>query len=373
MKVRCFQLSIAYSGAVTESILGDNFKNPKVFHLTGHGNVPRKPVADDGRSIRSRKSNSTDPFSERPGSSGIIRPPTNLELSLNDNMFIDPNSEIIPDLPSSRPQSSRESLPRGKKLKGSPLSNTYDTENFDALLSSSPLAQSTPRIRLEPTLEQNGRRALKNVPADYRSLFDPDTSSVTDVDRTPVKPQTGESLRFHIKRKSSLLKESALGFQCHSKRTKKHPSPDTAELEGMEKLLQEHPPFGTSETLVLPGNVEVQDKTPAYFGSAFPAPVLSPRDPNPNIQDQTKAIEKRKRLGLFPNSELSRTGASSPDIHKRSKIPKSLIPKPADTTNTKPRQDNRYSLRDEVFNGTAMDIDELQRNESAYEIGVKKT
>ena len=288
-------------------------------------------------------------------------------------MSIDPNSEMIPDLPSSRPQSSRESLRRGKKLKGSPLSNTYDTENFDALLSSSPLAQSTPRIRLEPTLEESGRRTLKNVPADSRSLFDPDTSSDMDVDCTPVNPQTGEFLGFHIKRKNSLLKESALGFQCHSKGTKKHPSPDKAELEGMEKLMQEHPPFGTSETLVLPGTIEAQDKAPTYFGSAFSAPVLAPRDSNPKIQDQAKGIEKRKRLGLFQKSELSRTVASSPDIHKRSKTPKSLIPKPADTANTKPRQDNRYSLRDEVFNGTAMDIDELQRNESAYEIGVKKT
>ena len=358
---------------MTDSILGDNFKNPKVFNLTGHGIVPRKPVADDGRSIRSRKSNSTDPSSERPGSSGVTRTPTNLELSLNDDMSIDPNHEIIPDLPTSRPQSLKDSLPRGRKLKGSPLSNAYGTENFDGLLSSSPLAQSTPRIRLEPTVEENGRRTLKNVPVDFYSLFDPDTSSVMDVDSVPVNVQTGESFGVHIKRKSSLLRESALGFRCHSKRTKKHPSPDKGELEGMEKILQEHPPFGTSESLILDRAVEAQDETPTYFSSALTSPVLSPRDPNPRVQSQSKSVEKRRRsIGLFPKSDLSGAGASSPDIRKRSKIAKSLIPKPAVTPNTRPRQDNRRFIRDGIFSDSAMDIDELQQNDSTYNIAIRK-
>lgn len=51
--------------------VGENFNNPKIYTLTGHGNVRRKPLADDGKSLRSRKSNDhpDDPFSERPQSS----------------------------------------------------------------------------------------------------------------------------------------------------------------------------------------------------------------------------------------------------------------------------------------------------------------
>lgn len=54
--------------------VGDNFKNPKIYTLTGHGNVRRKPLADDGRSLKSHKSNDQpdDPFAERPGTGKYV-------------------------------------------------------------------------------------------------------------------------------------------------------------------------------------------------------------------------------------------------------------------------------------------------------------
>jgi hypothetical protein len=66
------------------------------YNNTNLWQVSRKPVPDDGRSIRSRKSHASDPFSERPGSSGIIRTPTNFELSLKDDMSIEASEEIFP-------------------------------------------------------------------------------------------------------------------------------------------------------------------------------------------------------------------------------------------------------------------------------------
>jgi len=54
--------------------------------------------------------------------------------------------------------------------------------DFDDLLSSSPVAQSTPRIRLEPSFDEFGKKTLKNVPADAHSLFD---NSDMDVDDEP--------------------------------------------------------------------------------------------------------------------------------------------------------------------------------------------
>ena len=284
-------------------------------------------------------------------------------------MSVDPSAEIIPDLPTSRPQSSRESVLRGKKSRSSLLATTsFETERFDALLTSSPLAQSTPRIRLEPTLEENGRRTLKNVPADSRSLFDQDTSSVMDVDSTPSKPQTGES---SIKRKSSILRESAFGFRYHSKRTKKHPSPSKAELEGMGKVLQQYPPelFIRADTIE---HQEIPDSSPADVGNPTPTPILALKDPNPKMKATVKPTEKRRGIGLFPKSQLSRSGTSMPDIPRRPKTSKSLIPKPTEKGNTKPRQDSRSSSRDDLFNGAAMEIDELQWDKSEFGIQMNK-
>jgi hypothetical protein len=217
-----------------------------------------------------------------------------------------------------------------------------------------------------------------------------------DVDSAPTRPPTGEHSGDRVKRKSSLLKESAPDFRYHSKRTKKHPSPSKAELEGMEKFLQEHPLFGTSETLVLAdadadadadaveemahlreaivscsNDCQPSKQTPINVGCLIPASILASKDPNPKIKDTAKLMEKRRGIGLFPKPHLSRSGSSLPDIPRGPKVQKSLIPKPIDKANTKPRQDNRYSLRDEVFNDTAMDIDELQTDDSAFQI-VKK-
>ena len=64
-------LGCSYIWSKLTCALGDNFKNPKIYPLTGHGNVRRKPLTDDGKSLRSRKSTDhpDDPFSERPHSS----------------------------------------------------------------------------------------------------------------------------------------------------------------------------------------------------------------------------------------------------------------------------------------------------------------
>lgn len=54
---------------------GDNLKNPKIFTLTGHGNIRRKPLAEDGKSLRSRKSTERveDPFAEFPSSKYTLK------------------------------------------------------------------------------------------------------------------------------------------------------------------------------------------------------------------------------------------------------------------------------------------------------------
>ncbi|KAG4436417.1 hypothetical protein IFR05_008110 [Cadophora sp. M221] len=319
---------------------GDNFKNPKIYTLTGHGNVRRKPLADDGKSLRSRKSTDhpDDPFSERPHSSSITRTPTSFENRLRDDASYDQGSEFIPDLPGRchTPKYTRE-----KKVRTS----IYDND-FDAMLSSSPFAQSTPRIRLEPTFEEDGKKILKNVPADTRSLFDSDQMDI-DSDTMSKAPSSQEP----VKRKNSLVKDYGVRYHS-SKKVKKHPSPSKAELEGLERALQDFLPRSPSE-----GFPPLDDIYP-LGESLAPAAALAPRDPNKKLQDV-----KRRGMKLEP---LKMT-ESMPILLSQPK--KSLPASPRQ--NISPIDGNRrYMSHNNIAD--QMDLDELQWDDTAYNIGMKR-
>ena len=331
-------------------------------------------MADDGRSIRSKKSNSMDPFSERPSSSGITRTPTNFDISLRDDMSISPSVNRIPDLPS-RPQSSRSSLLKGIKLTGSPPADDPASLSFDAMLSSSPMAESTPRLRLEPTQDEDGKRTLRSVRADSRSIFDHDISSLgpSDMETDHTRPHylTETPPRDSVKRKSSQIKEGGM-FKLHSKRTKKHPSPSKTELEGLQASLKVHPEFGISESHDDLESSQALEQNPDAVETLFHAPpLLAPKDPNSKVTGEAKAIEKRMGFGMFPKRDLGRPSVSTSDVPRRPNAQKSMIPRPAEPTSTR-SYGPRFSLRGDFGNNTAMDIDELQRDESAYDISTKK-
>jgi hypothetical protein len=335
---------------------GDYFKNPKIFSLTGHGNVRRKPIADDSKSLRSRKS-ADDPFSERPHSSGITRTPTSFENRLRDDMSIDQTIEIIPDLPElpSRIQTPKNDARARVKL--FPL--LLETE-FDTFLSSSPLAQSTPRIRLEPTIE-DGKRSLKNVPTDSRSLFDLDV----DVDMPPAT-----KVPDLAKNNSSEGREGGLGVRNSSpKNMKKHPSPTKAELEEWERDVGQFPPFRRSESFAAR-----DDTAPIAPGVGLRAPLMVSKDANARLQRKRRG--QGKGIEFFQKLELMKTTESMPDISRRSEGPKGMIEKPLDTTNTGPSPDvkdtRRQSTQNDDVDSSMMDIDELQWDSSAYNIGMRR-
>ena len=136
--------------------------------------------------------------------------------------------EDIPQLPA-RAQHLREEFP---SMRHHRIQSNMD----DMLLSSSPDAQSTPRIRLEPSFERNGTTRLRNVSASSRSLFDPDSSSLGnpasmdfDTSSSHLLPTVG--LNNHGKRESSPVPEqSSLGLEPRAqviprrKRAKQRPS-----------------------------------------------------------------------------------------------------------------------------------------------------
>ncbi|CAL3967500.1 unnamed protein product [Diplocarpon coronariae] len=321
----------------------DNFKNPKIFTLTGHGNIRRKPLADDGKSLRSRRSTDhpEDPFVERP-SSGLTRTPTSFGNLLNDSSS---GSDFVPDLPS-RCQTPARISTQGKRFRTSLYAG-----DFDAMLSSSPFAQSTPRIRLEPTFEEDGRSTLNFVPADTRSLFDPDNSSMDlDTDVSSRRPSSQEP----VKRKSSGAQE--FGVRNHaSKRVKKHPSPSKVELEGLEKDLRGFLPGSLLEDFALE-----DDKFSTGRNLAPPA-ALSARDPNRKLRGTRRHALKLESLA---------TAESMPNFPTRSRNfqaePSSIRKKAVEGLS------RQFMSHGNITNNSMMDIDELQWNNPSYIIGMMR-
>lgn len=269
-------------------------------------------------------------------SGSITRTPTKFENKLRDDMSYDQGSEFIPDLPS------RCHTPKhARKVRTS----IYDGD-FDAMLSSSPFAQSTPRIRLEPTFEEDGRNLLKTVPADTRSLFDSEYMDI-DSDAMGKSPSSQEP----AKRKSSVAKDYGVRYHS-SKKVKKHPSPSKAELEGLERALQNFLPLGPSE-----GYPSLDDVYPTTESLA-PVSALAPKDPNRKLQDT-----KRRDIKL----EGLKTTESMPILLSQPKAYRPGSPrKHHGIIDGNPRYMSHNNITDQ------MDIDELQWDDTEYNIGMKK-
>lgn len=108
-------------------LAGDNFKNPKIFNLTGHGKIRRKPLPDDGKSLR------------LPKASGY-----QLTQSASE-----PILELSSDMPSNKAEALDDNTTEPFPL--------YDS-NYDLPFSSSPIAQSTPRIHVQPAFRDENIR-----------------------------------------------------------------------------------------------------------------------------------------------------------------------------------------------------------------------
>ncbi|KAH6674115.1 hypothetical protein B0J14DRAFT_479837 [Halenospora varia] len=256
------------------------------------------------------------------------------------------------------------------------LNEGYETD-FDLLLSSSPDAQSTPRIRLEPSYEESGRKTLKQVPADTRSVFDPDNSLMVytvEADALLANDKnTDTSAIDPIKRKSSQLRSSKLEVQpVHTKRMKKHPSPSKADLEKFEQMfLRDYPDLLRTDEL---GNAEV---VPTALGDASTIPILAPLNSNQRIVELHQP-EKGQASEVSQTMNLTRAASSIPAFPRRPEHNRfSLMPKMSDKMASQSRQKResyQHPVRKDYDRDSDddMDIDELQADASAYNIRMKR-
>ncbi|KAF4984619.1 hypothetical protein FZEAL_231 [Fusarium zealandicum] len=218
---------------------GDNLNKRKVQRIVG-GQVTRKPVADDGKSLRSGKS-LDDPFSEVGG----WRTPTTFESRLK--MGVDKDGSIIPPLPCSPFETEKG----------------FDINIEDRILNSSPVGSSTPRVRFETVSASSSDYSptVKTITFAQRkgSLLQIDTSlelgqgtliqsgrpklTIADLNKEALVDSVNEARKAweRIGREAN-----ALG----PKRVKKHPSPSKEALENLELAFRQYADFEGSEASI---------------------------------------------------------------------------------------------------------------------------
>lgn len=225
-------------------------ENSKLQKMTGNLKIPRKPLNSDVRSFHSQNSALTDPFTEPPSSSEQVMQPSTF-------------SSQMPEI-GSAPEFS--SLHRTNNKSSAHQSNR-DFDDLDSLLTSSPLAQSTPRLRLVCNHTDPDRtRRMHKVDAGSPSVLDHNTFAEDSeiyqgmLGGSPVrtKEQTQPEHLRNLVQHVGLLREKTVnnfvaavqtlsgstsdsGFAPLNRKWKKNPSPSKARLEELSRRLPYFP------------------------------------------------------------------------------------------------------------------------------------
>lgn len=208
---------------------GDNLNKRKVQRIVG-GRVNRKPLADDGKSLRIGKP-TEDPFSEQDG----WHTPTSFEHRLKAG----PDEEETQRLALSRSPFDSE--------------KEFDSNIEDRFLNSTPVGSSTPRIIVKRASEScDGHSStIDSISPSQRQLGvklsktplqrDRGNSSPNNLDRCPIADPSEAALIDSVSQARRAWERSTRGFASFgAKRTKKHPSPSKEVLEDLEKELRQY-------------------------------------------------------------------------------------------------------------------------------------
>ncbi|KAI5462514.1 hypothetical protein BGZ63DRAFT_403733 [Mariannaea sp. PMI_226] len=209
---------------------GDNLNKRKVQRIVG-GQVARKPVADDGKSLRSRRS-LEDPFSEN----GRKRTPTSFETLLKKG--VDCGRDSIPPLPCDPFESEKD----------------FDRNIEDRILSIMPVGSSTPRVRVDRVSKLSiDDSPSTQVNVAVKSMLDSVTTkvateelrkarllSLTNVNAIEAKP-----IDITVSTRPGVERQSAVNARHRG--TKKHPSPNKEVLEDLEQAFRNYACLSASD------------------------------------------------------------------------------------------------------------------------------
>lgn len=274
---------------------GDNLNKKKVQRIVG-GQVARKPVADDGKSLRSGKS-LDDPFAE----CGRARTPTTFESRLKKES--DNDSDIIPPLPRNPFDSEKG----------------FDNDIEDRILITPPVGSSTPRIRVErvssaslddsPTMNHS-RSTLLQVNSMLcgvqLGLGREELMRAQPLELIAMKASEGRLVNPVTRTRHDVAEMTPNIDAGGSNRVKKHPSPSKEALEDLEMAFRKYTHLNISGA-----NSDEMDELATSFVSVTPPLVqhdknrlISNRLSASNIQDLASPSVRRGHSRPLSSSSM---------------------------------------------------------------------
>lgn len=343
---------------------GENLSNPKIRSLTGDGNIPRKPlpVYESMRSRSMRSKSPEDPFSEGRNTHNVV-PPQDYS-GFNFNFSKDEHDDNTSAVVESHVESTQ-----GPEKSNHHLTVTQSTPRYSNMISglvqhpdvmffsSSPLAHSTPRVRLEPPLDANNddrtRRLLTRSPSVPHSSLEDPTVNVRTKAQSPQRHQAklSDGSNLSVKRKEATedLRAQLEPVAKKVKTNSNHSKEDLGLLDGLNDL------------------VTGDERTP-----------LSIQNVNAKPDDPVRNTNKRKGMSIFDvgkGKAPERREDGEPTQKTRSSlnaVKRSSITRPNSLLFTRGRSSWTGIHRLTQADDDSMDIDELQIDDAAYQIGGKK-
>ena len=336
---------------------GQNLANPKIQALVGDGNIARKPlpVYESMKSRSQRSGSLDDPFSDgeeaKPSSCPQIN--TGFNIDFNKPMH---KKTLAKDPPAAYDQmdsilagsqqslSVREATPRYSNMI-SGLAQHPDVMDF----SSSPVGFSTPRIRLEPQ-PVIGPKRRTGSPSRTPSILEFSFEGKSDDEQSLAPSTNSKSVTDgsqSVKRKSahSDLRSPALPAKKKSKVVSQSSNEELAMGISLMDTEDERIP-------------------------------LSSKDRNTVLGPPRRSASKGRGLNIFDlgkgkapeakNDDESKKARPRPIIGRRSSLPRS------GSTLFNGRESRPGLKRLTSIDADSMDVDELQINDAAYQVGSKK-
>ncbi|KKO99904.1 hypothetical protein THAR02_08006 [Trichoderma harzianum] len=249
---------------------GDNLNRKKVQQMVG-GCVARKPVANDGKALRSGRSLDDDPFAEP----ALYHSPSAIERHQHLKIMVGSNTASL--------------------LIIDPFEAEKGFENNleDRILSSSPVCASTPRIHLHrvqtPTLEDSLDEQCSKLPTQIS--LEKGTTDLTiyqSQEAISFKKSPNQSGQMRVLPNTDritvgLIREGPSLDTCSAKWSKKHPSPSKRDLEQLEIA------FRCYSELKRRGIGEEADELAAHYTPS--TRYLSPRDTNRMMKAREEGVK----------------------------------------------------------------------------------
>ncbi len=345
---------------------GENLSNPKIWQLTGNGNIPRKPLpVYESMKSRSRRSDSLDdPFSDgkeqqsRPSPHDFSGFDFDFSNRKNKGRSIPPSflSKARVDDPS-QTSSTHLAVPAHTSRFSSMVSGLAqhsDTEFF----SSSPISYSTPRIRLEsqPNAKPNAKPskstkgALVRSPSILEFSFEAPSEGASSSPASP-QPRASEGSSLSVKRKGATddLRSQVVPA------TKKVKRDSVASVESL----------GLASGI---RKMETHDERIPLSPKSANAHLLAPQHNQNKLRRGLSIFDVGK--GKAPESrEDDEANKLRPRINNARK---SSVPRPSSMVFHRVLDSRPGMQRLSSFDAGDMDVDELQMDDAAYQVGSKK-